>query len=579
MSLPRQLTRLVSIARSLGGNATDALLANLLAAAAALTAVGGVHRAPSGLIALAALVLMVWLGRAVWIRPWRQHAPAGELTLARLVVAIAAAMLVVRSGHAGGVLWTAVGLIILTTAPEAGVVSVANRVFDFVAGLPTYRARNTPVLRLGSVAALNTLATALLVLRGVWVSASVLGWLALVLALAAFAVEAAVVLDVLRPLIRGRQAKALTTALREYGPEFVLHWDAPGGTAYQVAMWLPYLERLGRPFFVLVRTAANFDDVRRLTSAPIVKIRTLEELDQIVVPTMRVTFYVNTATKNCHMIRYTQMKHVQLNHGDSDKVPSFNPVFRMFDRNFVAGQAAIDRFAANGVWVPQEMFEIVGRPQVSEVAIAQRAIGELDAPTVLYAPTWAGFYADSSYCSLPYGVQIVTALVARGCSVIFRPHPYTYRSAAQMRAAEQIRSVLAADAAAAGRAHVFGPTAETRMTIFECFNAADALISDVSSVPNDFLYSEKPFAMVAVSAPAERFADEFPVAKAAYVIDAHSRKITGLDDTLDALLSTDPLREQRRALKTYYLGDIPAGEYVEHFLATANKYFATAEVP
>ena len=49
-------------------------------------------------------------------------------------------------------------------------------------------------------------------------------------------------------------------------------------------------------------------------------------------------------------------------------------------------------------------------------------------PTVLYAPTWVGPYADSTVYSLPVGVPIVQALLDRGCRVIFRAHPLNYRS-------------------------------------------------------------------------------------------------------------------------------------------------------
>ena len=67
------------------------------------------------------------------------------------------------------------------------------------------------------------------------------------------------------------------------------------------------------------------------------------------VSTLRCVFYVNNALRNVHVVRYAGVRHVQLNHGDSDKATSYNPVFRMFDRNFVAGQAAVDRFGAHGI--------------------------------------------------------------------------------------------------------------------------------------------------------------------------------------------------------------------------------------
>ncbi|MDR1790483.1 MAG: CDP-glycerol glycerophosphotransferase family protein [Propionibacteriaceae bacterium] len=373
---------------------------------------------------------------------------------------------------------------------------------------------------------------------------------------------------------RTRLERRLPKIIAELAPQFVLHWHAPAGTAYQVKMWLPYLDRIGVPYFVLVRSIGNFEEVSTLTKAPIIVIDGLEALDDIICDSLKVAFYVNTATRNDHMLRFTQLKHIQLNHGDSDKAASFNPVFRAYDKNFVAGQAAVDRFAANGVWMPREMFEIVGRPQVEDVTQAVKPIGEISAPTVLYAPTWSGYYADSDYSSLPAGVEIVDALIARGCTVIFRPHPYSRRKAANAKACDAIIARLRADAHASDRVHIFGEEAERTWSVFDCFNASDAMISDVSSVVNDYLFSEKPFAMTAVSVPVMEFIEEFPIAKASYVIDCHKGKLKGLDDALDTLLKTDPFHDQRLEARRYYLGEIPTQGYSDHFLAVCRELLA-----
>jgi hypothetical protein len=359
-------------------------------------------------------------------------------------------------------------------------------------------------------------------------------------------------------------------------PAFALHWQAPAGTSYQATMWLPYLKRLGKPYFVLVRTATNFNDVCKVTDAPVILRSGMSELDSIVCDSLKVMFYVNTATRNDHVLRYTKLTHVQLNHGDSDKAPSHNPMFRVYDRNFVAGQAAIDRFAANGVWMPKEMFSIVGRPQVSEVRQAGVHISEVAAPTLLYAPTWSGFYSDSDYSSLSVGLEMLTQALARGATVIFRPHPYARRNPRDKAACEQIIELLAKDAAESSRKHVFGDEAENQLSIVECFNASDAMISDVSSVVGDYLFSEKPFAITAITTPAEHFAAEYPVARAGYVVDAHKRELRGFESVLDDLFGADPLRQVRKEMKSYYLGDISSQDYAGRFFSEARKLFGDA---
>ncbi len=371
---------------------------------------------------------------------------------------------------------------------------------------------------------------------------------------------------------RNRFEANLPRILGKLKPVFAFHWQAPAGTAYQASMWLPYLDRLGVPYFVLVRTRANFAEVAKLTDAPIILRVGLEDLDPVVCPSLKVVFYANTAVRNSHMIRFPHLTHIQLNHGDSDKIASVSPTFRQYDRNFVAGQAAIDRFAKHGVLTRADQFVIVSRPQLEDVHMAAAPIGTVSAPTVLYSPTWSGFYEDSNYSSLPAGRRIVEALLARGCTVVFRPHPYSGKHRANAEACVDIIELLAADAKATGRAHLYGPVAETEMSVVDCFNACDAMISDVSSVVSDFLISEKPFAMGAVSAHGEAFVEEFPLAEAAYVFDVLESEAVGLEAVLDDLLSADSKAGTRKALRSYYLSDTPTDRVAERFLEEARKF-------
>ena len=68
-------------------------------------------------------------------------------------------------------------------------------------------------------------------------------------------------------------------------------------------------------------------------------------------------------------------------------------------------------------------------------------------------PRGEGPYADRAVYSLPRGRGIVEGLLARGCTVIFRAHPFNYRFPEAKAWIVEIKRILAADAAATGRQH------------------------------------------------------------------------------------------------------------------------------
>src|SRR5699024_9193711 len=176
----------------------------------------------------------------------------------------------------------------------------------------------------------------------------------------------------------------LYAAVEAYDPKFVLYYGVPSGSAYQVGMWIDYLDRIGERLIVVLRRTSAFREITRLTDAPVVVRINILQLDDVITPTMTDASYVNNSGATDNIVRYPHMTHVQLLHGDSDKASSFNPVTALYDKIFVAGQAAIDRYANNGVHIPAEKFTIVGRPQVETVE--QQGQHNIPVNTVLYAP-------------------------------------------------------------------------------------------------------------------------------------------------------------------------------------------------
>ncbi len=93
-----------------------------------------------------------------------------------------------------------------------------------------------------------------------------------------------------------------------------------------------------------------------------------------------------------------------------------------------------------------------------------------------------------------------------------------------------------------------------RPAIFSCFNHADLLISDVSSVVSDYLSSEKPYAVANTSGLSEEeFRAGFPTVRAAAILTPEA---DGVPVLLDAVRhpERDPYAAERAALKVHLLG-------------------------
>jgi hypothetical protein len=376
--------------------------------------------------------------------------------------------------------------------------------------------------------------------------------------------------------ISRRSAMGVRNALKQYQPEFAVYYAARNGARYQLGMWLPYFERLNRRFIVIACHPSTVPEISELTSAPVLvpKIRSSHgRLWHLVVNSLKAAFYVQNHQANADMLRFDRLTHIWLNHGDSDKAANYSGRHAAFDKIFVAGQQGVDRYAAHGVRIRPEQFAIVGRPQVERIETRVVPLPAEAPHTVLYAPTWHGGRSVTNYSSLPLGAQIVDGLLSRGVTVIFRPHPHTYRDPEQTGIARDIQRRLSADRKTTGRQHVFGHAAETDWDIPACFNHCDALITDVSSVASDFLASGKPIAMVAIQQKGAAFRHATPMARVAYVIE---RDLSTLPAALDELLGRDSLAAARHEYRSYCLGEALGAEAPNGFFREVERILDSA---
>jgi hypothetical protein len=543
-----------------------------------LAAQGAVLQGLGALLALATLVALVARRRRLFRHPGRAGLLGYFVSVRAVLFFAVGAGYVLRRPDERAWVWAAVSLAVVLVLSEPLAKGLLDTTKQVVAQLPGVR----PVPRAPFGAGWVAMATvAELVLGGVLAALAAPAWIFFVLVLLSTPVLALLVRHAVLANLASRRAEAqIPQALRSLKPTFVVYYAAVSGARYQLGMWLPYLERLQQPFVVITRSAETVPVIAELTRAPILvpkQDNVSGSLDAMVVPSLRAAFYVQGSPANQTMQRYRQLTHVWLNHGDSDKQANFHPRHATYDKLFVSGQQGVERYAKHGIDVPADRFVIVGRPQVETIESRTEPLPAGAPRTVLYAPTWKGGRPSTNYSSLPVGLDIVRGLIERGATVIFRPHPVSYEDRTDARRIRSIQQLLEADRVASAQAggperrHVWGAQAESGWDVPACFNASDALVTDVSSIASDYLASGKPFAMVAMLSGGSAFTDEFPMARVAYVIE---QDLSTLPDALEHLLGDDPMLADRLSYRSFCLGPSVGPGAAEPFLRIAGEIVA-----
>jgi hypothetical protein len=372
-------------------------------------------------------------------------------------------------------------------------------------------------------------------------------------------------------------AAAILDRVRAGAPEVMLYFSGTADATFQVNMWLSTLDRLNRPCVVLLRERHTLEQLGP-TRWPVVCVPSSITLMSSPLRSVRVALYTVNVGKNIHLLRESGIQHVFIGHGDSDKSGSFSPVSKTFSQIWVAGPVGRERYRKARVGIRDEDIIEVGRPQLEAVStVVPRLTAAL--PTVLYAPTWEGWSQDPTHTSLVRGgVPLIEKLLAHRLEirVIYKPHPLTGTVASRARRADQqIRALLAADnqrrrqqrqAGAVDDPHAPWPSQQPGWAhrvaegpephLYDCFNLADLLVADVSSVLSDFIASEKPFVVPNMTELSEaEFTAKFPSTEAAYLVGPAGEQLAEvLEATLGVAPGADDMAAQRVAAKHALLG-------------------------
>jgi hypothetical protein len=345
---------------------------------------------------------------------------------------------------------------------------------------------------------------------------------------------------------------------------------------YQLVQWLPVLELLDahERVGIVLQDPDTATIVRRQTTLPVLLAADFSELRDLYAELdAQVALYCNNSTRNFDSLLETRMLHVHINHGESDKQSMASNNAKSYDRVFVAGQAAVERYALSLLEFDTDRLVRIGRPQLDLERVP--ALTPSARRTVLYAPTWTDDADYNNYSSVDtIGRQIVhQTLAVPDVRLVYKPHPRVVSSHnPEVRSAHREIVELVADAAAHDPAT--GHVSLTDADILAVMPACDAMVTDVSSVGLDWLYlrTDRPLFIADRHDDPERLRLAAPVSRCADVVD--SRSIAGLTDLLTARLEHDELHLARVAMRNHYFDDVTVGASTAHFLDAVTELAA-----
>lgn len=345
---------------------------------------------------------------------------------------------------------------------------------------------------------------------------------------------------------------------------------------YQLAQWLEVLEILDRvhPVALVLRDPDSAELIASRTGLTVITAETFPELTELYAGLgAKVVLYCNNAVLNVESLLDARMLHVHVNHGESDKQSMASNNAKAYDRVFVAGDAAVQRYLTGLLDFDGSRLVRVGRPQLDLPRTP--LLPPSSRRTVLYAPTWEGDAEYNDYTSVEVlGEQIVRAILdVPDVRLVYKPHPKVTTSLTPGIAEAHLRVMQIVDEADR-RDPDAGHTQVLSGDILAVMPGCDAMVTDVSSVGLDWLYlhTDKPILVTDPRSDIEALHHQAPISRCADVVDPGNVK--DLASLLTARLAHDEHHLARVAMRHHYFDDLHVGESTGRFIAEVGRLVA-----
>jgi CDP-glycerol glycerophosphotransferase (TagB/SpsB family) len=246
---------------------------------------------------------------------------------------------------------------------------------------------------------------------------------------------------------------------------------------------------------------------------------------------------------------------------------------KAYDRVFVAGDAAVERYLTGLLDFDARRLVRIGRPQLDLPRTP--LLAPSPRRTVMYAPTWEGDAEYNDYTSVDaLGPAIVrSVLEVPDVRLVYKPHPKVTTSLTPAVAGAHHEILRIVDEAArldpaAGHTQVLAGD------ILAVMPGCDALVTDVSSVGLDWLYlhTDKPIFLTDRHCDTEALLREVPISRCADVVDETSAG--ALTSLLADRLDHDEHHLARVAMRHHYFDDLHVGDSTARFLDAVTELVA-----
>jgi len=339
------------------------------------------------------------------------------------------------------------------------------------------------------------------------------------------------------------------------GREVVIYFYGTDKNVYQLEQWMPIFEKLNKKFGVLF-IFRNESAYKFFTSKYFFQAVHLPNLNDLItfykLNNFRVVLYVNNGVKNFQSLMCAKMFHVHINHGESEKESMHSNQSKAYDYVFVVGDRAIERYKEYLINFDENKYIKVGRPQLDFIEPIDIEFSN-DAKTILYAPTWEATHQSMNYTSVDkVGELLIQYLIDMNYNIIYKPHAGVGTKDKNVKKShEKIIEML--ESYENGKVFLDG-------NINDIFPKIDFAFFDNSSVMIDYLYFNKPGAFIEVQDdPSTRY-----LKKAYHTITP--KKVVEFLVSLDETITNDTLKDERRKIKEFYLGNFEKGESTKKFL-------------